>query len=102
MPDDIIINKTTSNIHNITPRTIASKNISNNIYLQTELLANNNKVIQTTPSLITVPASYTTNFSFVTRHLQNLYPKTQSSQTNSDTLFQSKGYTSIKRKLNNR
>ena len=99
MPDNIVINITTSNIHNIIPSTTASNTISNNIYLKRHLPANNIKIIQTTPSTIIVPAFYTTNFSSVTRHLQNLSQQTHLSQTNTYTLFQSKGYTSLKTKI---
>ena len=99
MPDDVIINTTTSNIHSIILCTTASTIISNNINLKTDLPANNNKVIQTTPLTIRVPASYTTNFLSVTRHLQHLSQQIHSSQTNSYTLFRSKGYTSLKKKI---
>ena len=99
MPDDIVINTTTSNIHNIILCTTASTIISNNINIKTDLPANNNKVIQTTPSTIRVSASYTTNFLSVTRNLQNLSQQIHSSQTKSYTLFRSKGYLSLKKKI---
>ena len=95
--DDIVINTSTSNIHNITPSTNASITILNNVYLKIDLPAINNKVIQITPSTIRVLAFYTNNFSSVTGHLQNLSQQTHSSQTNPYTLFQN-----LKIKLSNR
>ena len=73
MPDDTIIRTLTSNIHHLLPTTIDSNKLSNNICLQTELSANNNKLTQIVPSQKRVPVSYTTNLSSVTRHLQKKF-----------------------------
>ena len=71
VPDDIVINTTTSNIHNIIPSTTVSNTISNSIYLKTDLPANNNNVIQTTTSTIRVPVFFTMNYSPLIGKLQN-------------------------------
>ena len=99
VPDDIDINTTTSNIHNIIPSSTASNTISNNVSLKKVLPVNNNNVIQTTPSTIRVPASFTAKISSVTGQLHNSFQQTRPSQTNSYTLSQSTDSTSLKKKI---